>query len=107
SAEQVVHRLPGSLAHQVPKRDIHGADGLQRGAFAPEVDRTAVHLLPQKLHIEGAGAQDDRLQAVFENVERRTVANPHTAYTLKVVISSQADHDAAHRPAPQAHKAFT
>src|SRR5207247_11302299 len=75
AAQQVVDGLSQGLAHQVPQRDVHGADGLDRDALAAVVDRAPEHLPPEQFNIEWARSQDDRLQGMLDDVRGSSVAH--------------------------------
>ncbi len=57
SAKQVINRLAGCLAENVPERDINRADRFERQSLAALVEGAAEHFLPQQFDIERIFAQ--------------------------------------------------
>ena len=52
AAEQLVERLALYLATDVPQRDVHPADGVDRHAPASVAVRVVIHPLPEPLDVE-------------------------------------------------------
>src|SRR5262249_57507446 len=89
SAEQVVDRLPGRFAHDIPQGDVDRADRLNCHAFTAIVDTLAEHALPQDLDVERILIEHDVLEVILDRVARVAVANTHTADAGDPLISHQ------------------
>src|SRR5579859_3136364 len=106
AAEKVVDRLPGDLAHEIPEGNIHCTDRLDGDAFAAEIDGTAEHFLPQHFHFERICPDDDRSQAVFQDIQCAAVARAHAAIAFVTRVGTQPDNHRPYGPASQPDESF-
>ena len=84
AAEQSMDRLAKVLSFQVPQRHIdrgHGGDGDRRAA---EVERAAVHLLPQPLGFQRVFAQEHLAQPAGDVVAEGSIDDGFDHFGLRI-----------------------
>src|SRR5438309_2919037 len=78
-AEEAVYRQFGDLAGDVPQRDVDAADRVHENAAATELPGACEHLLPEMLDQQRILADEQRLEASFDDGRGDTATDPSLA----------------------------
>ena len=90
-AEEAVYWQFGDLAGDVPQRDVDAADRVHENAAATELPGACEHLLPEMLDQQRILADEQRLEASFDDGRGDTATDPSLADSDDAVIGLDLD----------------
>ena len=71
AAEQLVDRLSGRFADNIPEGDVDAAHGVDNDAAPPIINRVFIHALPERCDFEGVLPDEQFAEAARDTVRGR------------------------------------
>ncbi|MGD1072751.1 MAG: hypothetical protein ABSB15_21735 [Bryobacteraceae bacterium] len=93
AADQLIHRSVQGFAHDVPKRQIHAADGVHADPGAVVAHAGAPENIPVPLDIEGIFPHQQLSEVLFD---QRPAARPARPIAFDSLIGADLDEEAWH-----------